>query len=269
MKIDFLIFGAPNTFDSASTAGREYSDFAIDNFDRTHDADARLDIRRIGQDKIAYTYVRSRKISTVIERPKSSFGMSLIFKDRYITDIKSIYQLFDQIYKKVVMGRILEKLPQSDITKYKINEFSIADPSVKLIMHNFFTNIDTHFKDDFAPLSELESNLGKGTVRLSSTMRGNDDFISALKQGRNISISPEYEIPREKTSKNTSANETPPSPQPAVCPAEDGTKKESFNTAQNNTASLPANVDTPPPPKKLTAGDRIRRWAYYNLGLDL
>ena len=209
----FKIFGAPTTFDLYQGSGNEISYFQ--NFDNGSKEKTKLTIHRMASGKVSYSYLRYNFISSG-GRPNSFFGMSVLFDKEYCKDIEKIFNLFDTIYKSIILenGILLTELKDNPAAqaKYIVRTFAEADSEVKNVENNILNNLKKHFVNDIVPLdnSFLESN---SMVNLNNEM-DNAVFVNALRKYSWVNISSEY-----------SKNETP-IPNPEFLADLDGTIEE-------------------------------------------
>ena len=188
---EFKIFGAPHTFDLYNGNEAEISYFQ--NFDNGAKENVKLTIHRMMSGKVSYSYLRYNFISS-IGRSNSFFGMSLLFDNAYCKDIAGLFNLFDTIYRDIILknGILLSALNNNPTAqaKFVIQAFAEGVGEVKNIENNIINNLKSYFEEDILPLdsSFLESNT---MVKLNNQI-DNNEFIKALRKYSWVHISPEY-----------------------------------------------------------------------------
>ncbi|MEP7197109.1 MAG: hypothetical protein ABI851_11375 [Saprospiraceae bacterium] len=187
----FKIFGAPHIFDLYQ--GNEAEIGYFQNFYNGGKENVKLTIHRMMSGKVSYSYLRYNFISSS-GRPNSFFGMSVLFDKEYCKDFKKIFELFNVIYKDIILqnGILLTELKDNPTAqaKYYVQTFAEADGEVKNIENNIINNLKNYFNDDILPIdhSFLESN---SMVNLNDQL-DNSRYVNALRNFTWVHISPEY-----------------------------------------------------------------------------
>jgi tetratricopeptide (TPR) repeat protein len=187
----FKIFGAPYTFDLY--LGNESEIRYFQNFDGSGKENSKLTIHRLKNGKVSYSYLRYNFISSS-GRSNSFFGMSVVFDNEYCEDIEKIFDLFDVIYKDIILNNsiLIAELKDNPTAqaKYLVRTFAEAESEVKKIENNIINNLKSYFSNDIRSLdsSFSESN---SMVKLNREL-SNAEFIDALHKCSWVHISSEY-----------------------------------------------------------------------------
>ncbi len=195
LNYNFWIFGVPHGFDQYSNTGDNSQRYFIKYYDGSKD-EVKMTINR-NKDKIVYAYLRYNLISKE-SHSGSFFGMALEYDGTaHCTDIVSLYELFDLIYKKILSKKVLLKAI-GDKQQFCVHKFEEQIGEINWIENNIRQNLK-QFSNDFQPIDNSFGldNLNKlSRIKILSQDKKteNSKIISALKEYPNISIAPHYEV---------------------------------------------------------------------------
>ncbi|MDH6303908.1 hypothetical protein M2459_000240 [Parabacteroides sp. PF5-5] len=196
MNFVFKIFGIPHVFDLHQGNEDEKKHFLT--FDNGSRENTKLVIHRMENGWVSYSYLRYNFI-TSDGHDNSWFGMSVMFENAYCRDIENLFELFDTVYKDVILknGKLLTTIsddPKAQ-AKYLVRTFAEANGEVKLIESNIINNLKKYFADDILPLNSSFTP-SYASIKLNSKV-GNTAFLEALREYSHVSISPEYKNSEE------------------------------------------------------------------------
>ncbi len=194
LNYNFWIFGVPHGFDQYSNTGDNSQRYFIKYYDGSKD-EVKMTINR-NKDKIVYAYLRYNLISKE-SHSGSFFGMALEYDGTaHCTDIVSLYELFDLIYKKILSKKVLLKAI-GDKQQFCVHKFEEQIGEINWIENNIRQNLK-QFSNDFQPIDnsfglDNLNKLSKIKILSQDKKTENGKIISALKKYPNISIAPHYE----------------------------------------------------------------------------
>lgn len=154
------------------------------NHDEQELVSAAFHIDRIGNSTY-YTYLRKKNVSNADGRPGSYFGMTLCFTNRYCKNVYTLFQIFEAVYSKVCVGRLIEQ--NNNYERFLIRDF--ANDAT-----DFLNNIKTLFGSNIKDLSfATNDNMPKQTGIVRYNLKDVDSpiFFETFKH-KKILISPDY-----------------------------------------------------------------------------
>jgi hypothetical protein len=201
MEFRFYIYGSPEIFDlyAGNTGDITYFQTYYDGSKEN----TKLTIHRRVNGQVTYSYLRYNMISGS-GRSGAFFGMSIVFTDIFIYDIKKIYRLFETVYNdRILKNRILLEEIQGNPeiqAKYLIRKFEEQDLEVRNIENIITKNIKNYFSIDIenkssGDIRSLDSSFKQGKpnlIRKLNINKDNDYIINTLRDYSWISISSEY-----------------------------------------------------------------------------
>lgn len=200
MNLKIYIFGTPHNFDLYPNETGKASQFQLYEYESSNNV--RFMIQRSGT-QIIYSYLRYQLFS---ERNVQGafFGMAVEFENEYCTDVKNLYILFETIYQDVLQKGILLKQSDKHI-KFQVFTFKNENGEIKNIERTIRKSIKKEFVNKFKPFNSQNFSHGINETRLAKMNIdvGKRNILNAMKDYPNLSLSPEYPRPANKTKKTT------------------------------------------------------------------
>jgi hypothetical protein len=191
MDFNFYIFGTPNGFDLYDGKPDDIPYFQI--YDNESKENTKFIIHRRNNRQIVYSYLCYNLIS-YDGRREAFFGMSVIFNDIYCTDVTSLYELFEGVYKTILQSGILLKEEGGRISFF-IPTFKNAIDEISRVADILHKNIKNAFAGDFKKIDVTFSKEKAYELNLSE---GNNAILQAQKAYPMISVSSEYNAENKK-----------------------------------------------------------------------
>ena len=141
--------------------------------------------------KSFYTYLRKKNVCSAIGRPGSYFGITVSFSNYYCTNVQSLYEILDAIYKQVCIGCLIKT--EAGTEKFLVKEIATATfrntSVVDYIKAAFRQNMGKLLSNSFDELKGFTNSTGK--VKFSLKEVDSPLFRETLKT-KGILVSPEF-----------------------------------------------------------------------------
>jgi hypothetical protein len=194
MEMQFYVFGVPKGFD---LYGGRADDIAY--FQSYYDGskeNSKLIFHRLIDGKVIYSYLCYNLIDCD-GRSGAFLGISAIFNEIYCTDIISLYELFDEVYKTILVRGILLKAVNTQ-TMFGVRTLKDAESEITRITGILKRNIDSLFVDELKKIDHsFKQNINNDKVCNLNLEAGNDTILKISKNFPIISVSFEYEKSRQ------------------------------------------------------------------------
>lgn len=140
-----------------------------------------------------YNYLRSGNV--VAEREGSYFGMTVRIDGFVCTDVARMWQVFNCVFDKTVLGKILERTSRG--YKYCIGGFGCpAVEETERHFLNLFSN--TFVSEDFLPISDENVFAGRECVKLNPLDTDGLDVVGITGRRAKVNLSPSYPTKQEE-----------------------------------------------------------------------
>lgn len=128
---------------------------AFYNNDDQEDVSSFLCIENV-KNKTFYTYLRKKNVNNSDGRPGSFIGITVSFAGKFCKNTYTLFQLFEAIYEKGIVGNIIER--SNGFERYKIRSFANEASSILNSIHKTF---DTNLPNlGFQPTENLPKSNG-------------------------------------------------------------------------------------------------------------
>lgn len=128
---------------------------AFYNNDDQEDVSSFLCVENV-KNKTFYTYLRKKNVNNSDGRPGSFIGITVSFAGKFCKNTYTLFQLFEAIYEKGIVGNIIER--SNGFERYKIRSFANEASSILNSIHKTF---DTNLPNlGFQPAENLPKSNG-------------------------------------------------------------------------------------------------------------
>lgn len=128
---------------------------AFYNNDDQEDVSSFLCVENV-KNKTFYTYLRKKNVNNSDGRPGSFIGITVSFAGKFCKNTYTLFQLFEAIYEKGIVGNIIER--SNGFERYKIRSFANEASSILNSIHKTF---DTNLPNlGFQPTENLPKSNG-------------------------------------------------------------------------------------------------------------
>ena len=189
MNVEFKIFGTPDGFDLYQGNEEEIEYFQA--FDDNSTENTKLIVHRMPNGQVSYSYLKYGLISSE-NRAGAFFGMSILFKDEYCKEIRTMYELFGRFYHQILVENILIEISENSNSqaKFLIHRFEEQEKKVKNIRNDILVEIK---KIVIHPLdSSFKQNKTDELTDKININKDNDVILKALQNHSRVAISSEY-----------------------------------------------------------------------------
>lgn len=210
MELRFIVSGVPA---GENLWGEQKDDTFLGTMYVPSKQSYKFDIRLNKSENAIYAYYHYLVYNNINDfegRDGSYIGLTVRI-DRYCTDYKTIYNVLDTIYRKKIIGTILQPV-NGGRYQYTCQTFEKKDSELKEIEKFLRANLGTVLvADDFKNIPSLPN--GKGQIRLNPEDANEREVMNAVGQNGSCSISSEYEsrssisIAKEEFKKGSSSRQ--------------------------------------------------------------
>lgn len=196
MLIELLLHGVPKGQDFW---GVKDDLIYIQNFytSRTDKTRFLIQVRDVNDKRFCYySYLKYNNIVDSSGRPGGYFGMTIRL-DMYCSDIVSLYNIMDAVYKRYFVGAYLVEEQQR--TKYLISDFSSKEKenreifdAIKQVMNRLLSS------SDFVGLHDFVSSNGGSVMEVNTLDCTKDNVAAVVKKVGSIALSPYYPSIKDK-----------------------------------------------------------------------
>lgn len=136
------------------------------------------------------TYLRINNVFGAQNRSGSYFGMTVSFEGVYSTDNESLFRLFDTVFKKRIIGTILQN--QNGNFRFAVASFEEKNKELENIKVEFLKQLDS-FSEDLDNIDNSFSSTSSGQIPLYNISDiDNSSFFNVLRKTLKVFVSPEY-----------------------------------------------------------------------------
>lgn len=196
--IKFYIYGVPNGFNLYQ--GNAEDDKYFQLFYDGSKEESKLTINRKEDGDVTYNYLRYNMVSGG-NRPGAFLGISAVFRGKYCADVTKLYNLFDFIYKDIIVkdGVLVEKSNNS--YKFKITKFDEdCSEEIEKIFESMRINIeDPSSGFDIRPVDDSFTQSKRGLICKLAFDAGNSSILAALKSYSWLTVSKSYKLAASTT----------------------------------------------------------------------
>ena len=146
--------------------------------------------------KTFYTYLHKRNVSSEIGRPGSYLGITVCFQKQYCTNVCTLYELLETLYKKICIGSLIKQ--ESGNERFLVKEIASAQIKGNLVV-DYLNDVFKQNAEKFLSASFdnfVGSSASVDEMRFSLEEVDSPLFRDAVRKKR-VLVSPEYASIRE------------------------------------------------------------------------
>ena len=190
MKLELFVHGVPK---GQSIWGKNDDLIYIQNFYTSRNDEIRflVQLREIkGERYCYYSYLRYNNIAASDGRPGAYFGLSLRL-DAYCSDVIGVYNILETIYKRYIVGSILNS--EKTKSKFLITDFQSKDEDLKKIQEYIVSLIKLSLlPSDFISLKDFVLAGSNNIIEVNLIDCSKENVLNVISKSSAIAISPFY-----------------------------------------------------------------------------
>lgn len=194
MEVKIIISGVPYGEDSWGVG--EHRSYIGTLYSSTDNVEKKFDIRINNTNGKRYIYYHYYvcNVNDSKSRNGSYFCITLC-SDVFIKDFKTIYSVLDILFRKKIVGTVLQVVAQGTRYQYLCASFSEKDQKLKEIETLAYNIIGQNLSNN--DISEIPSVSQGQRIRYNEEDVTEEDFVKSIKTNGNCSISPQYPRTRD------------------------------------------------------------------------
>lgn len=199
MKLELFVHGVPK---GQSIWGKNDDHIYIQNFYTSRNDETRflVQVRDVkGERYCYYSYLKYNNIAAFDGRPGAYFGLSLRL-DAYCLDVIGIYNILETIYKRYIVGNILNY--EKTKSKFLISDFQSKDDDLKKIQEHIISLIKLSLlPNDFISLKDFVFSGSNSIMEVNLIDCTKENVLSVISENSALAISPFYPTIKDKNTK--------------------------------------------------------------------
>lgn len=197
MDLELFVHGVPK---GQKIWGKAEDDLAyIQNFYTQNNEETKFLVEVRNTKDTTYCYYSYLKYNNVVAsdgRAGSYFGMTLRF-DVYCTDVVTIYNILDIVYKKHIVGHLLSG--ESSKNKFLVADFAKDSSELKEVESTIFSLIRLSIANtDFLNLQSLQTGKEGALLEVNLLDCTKENILSVIRKCSKVAISPYYPTIKDK-----------------------------------------------------------------------
>ena len=148
-----------------------------------------------------YSYLKYKNVVGGDGRDGSYFGITLRL-DYYCTDVVTIYNILDTIYKKHIIGTLLSR--ENGINKYIVTDFQTKENELNEAKKTLISLLQLSVSSyDFLSIQSLQAYKDGSLPEVNLLDCTKDNILSVMRKCSKVAISPYYLTLKDKHTQNT------------------------------------------------------------------
>ena len=120
------------------------------------------------QQNAYYTYIHRRNVMEKGNRPSAYFAITICFEKQYCTQVATLYELLETIYKQLCLNSIIEKV--SDQERFLVAQFKEKETVLVQITNVILQNIEKYMSGSLEAIESKQQDTTATSIKSYSTV---------------------------------------------------------------------------------------------------